>query len=137
MTNQRIENAKSYLLGMNTGDLETALKAFAEDATYYGIQKVDGTIRRKLHGSKDEIRAYIGDWLRTASGGITYQILNAREFGDGVLVEWSDVATGDGEHYSNEGFLVFEFNDQDQIIHARAYQHMGPLGEWSFLEREH
>jgi len=132
----RIENAESYLLGMNTGDLETALAAFAEDATYYGIQKRDGKISRRLHANKNELRAYIGDWLETASGGITYEIVRSREFGDGVFVDWRDHATGDGEHYDNEGVMVFEFNDQDKIIHARAYQHLGPLetGNWSFLE---
>lgn len=131
---RRVDNAESYLLGMNTGDLETALRAFAEDATYYGIQKVDGRISRKLHANKDELRAYIGDWLRTASGGITYQIREAREYGDAVLVLWEDEATGEGEHYKNEGMLLFEFHDDDTIKHARAYQDMGPLAQWSFLE---
>jgi hypothetical protein len=131
----RIENAKSYPLGMNTGDLETALAGFAEDATYYGIEKRDGKIFRKLHANKDEIRAYIGDWLETASGGITYKIRSAKEWGDSVLIEWEDDASGDeGGRYVNEGILLFEFDEQDKIKHARAYQDFGPLLEWPFLE---
>lgn len=131
----RVDNAQSYLLGMNAGDLEAALSAFAEDATYYGIRKDDGTIRRNLYGSKAEIRGYIGNWLKTASGGITYEIRSAREWGDCVLIEWGDSASGTGEHYDNEGILLFEFNDRDQIKHARAYQDFGPLRGWSFLEK--
>lgn len=130
----RIENGKSYLLGMNTGDLETALAAFAEDATYYGIQKVDGRISRKLHANKDEIRTYIGAWLEAASDGITYEVTNAREFGDGVLVEWRDVAHGKDDEYVNEGIMIFEFHDDDSIKHARAYQDLGPLAQWHFLD---
>jgi hypothetical protein len=132
---RRIENAKSYPLGMNTGDVDKALANFAPDATYWGIQRVDGKIQRKLHGSKAEIHAYISNWLRIASGGITYQIKNAKEWGDCVLVEWSDVATGSGLRYENEGILLFEFNEKDEIKHARAYQDFGPLEEWGFLER--
>jgi len=132
----RIENAKSYPLGMNTGDLETAIAAFAENASYYGIQKNDGRISRKLHEGKDAIRAYIGNWLETASGGITYEIINAREYGDAVLIEWRDSASGTGERYENEGILLFEFDDQDRILHARAYQDFEPLQStnWSFLD---
>jgi ketosteroid isomerase-like protein len=129
---RRTENAESYLLGMNTGDLETALKAFAEDATYYGIQKIDGKITRRLHANKDEIRTYIGNWLTTASKGITYKVHSSTELGDGVFVHWADEATGEGEHYENEGMMVFEFHDDDTIKHARAYQHLGPLEQWSF-----
>ncbi len=128
----RIENAKSYLLGMNTGDVNIALKAFADDATYYGVQRVDGQLKRKLHGSKAEIKAYIGHWLELASGGITYEVKSAKEWGDCVLVEWADSATGGGKQYDNEGILLFEFNEKDQIKHARAYQHMGPLVAWGF-----
>jgi ketosteroid isomerase-like protein len=132
---KRIENGKSYLLGMNTGDLETALAAFAEDATYYGIEKVDSRVRRKLHKNKDEIRAYIGAWLEAASGGITYEITKTTEFeGDAVLVEWRDAATGGGDHYVNNGVMVFEFHDDDTIKHARAYQHITPLEDWHFLD---
>jgi ketosteroid isomerase-like protein len=137
MSSRRIENSESYLLGMNTGDLEIALQAFAEDATYYGIQKIDGRISRRLHNGKDEIRAYIGDWLRTASGGVTYKIHGSREFGDGVLVLWEDEAIGDNESYKNEGMMIFEFHDDDTIKHARGYQPMGPLAASSFLKREH
>lgn len=132
---RRIENAKSYPLGMNTGDVDKALANFAEDATYWGIQRVDGKIRRKLYGSKAELHTYISDWLRIASSGITYQIRDAKEWGDCVLLEWSDVASGEGRRYENEGILVFEFNDRDQIVHARAYQDFGPLNEWGFLAR--
>jgi hypothetical protein len=31
--------------------------------------------------------------------------------------------------------MVMEFHDDDTIKHARAYQNMGPLEQWSFLER--
>lgn len=130
----RIDNATSYLLGMNTGDLETALAAFAEDATYYGFQRTNGTYSRKLHASKDELRAYISDWLKTATHGITYEIVSAEQFGNDVVVHWHDYATGEGETYENDGVNIFEFNDQDQIIHSRAYQAMGPLETWSFLD---
>ena len=131
-TARRIENAKSYPLGMNTGRLDVALANFSDDATYYGIQKVNGEIRRKLHGSKKEIEAYIGEWLKLASKGIHYEIRSAREWGDCVLIEWADEASNDGNSYKNEGILVFEFNDQDQIKHARAYQDFGPVKNWGF-----
>jgi ketosteroid isomerase-like protein len=132
----RIENAKSYPLGMNTGDLETALAAFAEDASYYGIEKRDGKIFRKLHTPKSAIREYIGAWLDAASGGITYKVRSAKEWGDCVLVEWEDDATGEGGHYVNEGILLFEFDERDEIVHARAYQDFGPLVEWPFLAED-
>jgi SnoaL-like domain len=134
---RRTENGESYLLGMNTGDLETALKPFSEDATYYGIAKdSDGKISRKLHANKNEIRAYIGEWLRTATHGITYKIDKSEEIGDVVLVYWSDEATGDDETYTNHGVMVYEFNDDDSIKHARAYQPLGPLEKFSFLEQK-
>lgn len=131
----RTENGKSYLLGMNTGDLETALRAFADDATYYGIEKVGGRVHRKLHQGKDEIRTYIGAWLEAASGGITYEITDVTEFqGDAVLVEWRDAATGEEKEYVNNGVMVFEFHEDDTIRHARAYQHITPLEDWHFLD---
>jgi hypothetical protein len=135
MSNEaRIENAKSYPLGMNTGSLEKALAAFADDASYYGIEKRDGQIYRKLHAPKTEIEKYIGAWLEAASDGVTYEIRSAKVWGDCVLIEWADVANGHGDSYQNEGILLFEFNEQDQIKHARAYQAFGPLAQWSFLE---
>ena len=131
---KRIENGKSYLEGQKTGDLETTLAAFAEDANYYGIEEVDGCIRRKLYEGKDAIRAYIGAWLEKATHGIEYEITRAVEFdGDGVIVEWRDVANGDGDQYVNNGAMVFEFHDDDSIKHARAYQHIPPLEAWRFL----
>ncbi|MCW2746643.1 MAG: hypothetical protein JWM48_3193 [Mycobacterium sp.] len=133
-TQTRIENAKSYPLGMNTGKLDAALAAFADDASYYGIEKRDGRIHRKLHTPKSEIEKYIGAWLEAASDGISYEIRNAREWGDCVLIEWADVATGHGDRYQNEGILLFEFDENDRIKHARAYQDFGPLAAWSFLE---
>ena len=131
---RRVENAKSYLLGMNEGSLQAALAAFAPNASYRGIEKVDGAIRRRLYEPKSEIEEYIGAWLDAANGGITYEIRSAREWGDCVLIEWADVASGDSGHYSNEGILLFEFDDEDRIVHARAYQAFGPLAAWGFLE---
>jgi hypothetical protein len=134
---KRIENGKSYLLGQKTGDLETTLAAFAEDASYYGIEMVDGRVRRKLYKDKNEIRAYIGAWLSRAKQGIEYEIVRATEFqGDGVIVEWRDAAKGDddADRYVNNGVMVFEFHDDDSIKHARAYQHVAPLETWRFLD---
>ena len=133
---KRIEVAKSYPLGQSTGDVETTLKGFAENATYYGFRKVGGQLERNLYADKNELRNYIGEWLRVASGGITYEVVEAWEFGDGVFVHWTDSAQGDGETYDNEGMLVFEFDEDDQIKHARAYQHFGPLETYSFLTRK-
>lgn len=129
------DNAKQYLLGMNEGNLEAALSGFAEDATYYGIEKRDGKIYRKLHGSKDEIRTYISNWLATAKRGITYDIKRVTQYGDGLLIEWSDVMEGAGEveTYVNEGILIFEFNEGGFVKHARAYQDFGPLERSPFL----
>jgi ketosteroid isomerase-like protein len=130
---RRIENAKSYPLGMNTGDLETSLAAFADDATYWGQEKVNDEYRRKLWGPKDEIRKYIGAWLDSLKDGITYEIVSAKEVGDGVFIEWRDAGSGEGSAYTNEGILVFEFNDDDQIKQARSYQETGPLHVLDFL----
>lgn len=131
---KRIENGKSYLLGQKTGDLETTLAAFAEDASYYGIEMIDGRVHRKLYKNKDEIRQYIGAWLKAATHGIEYEVTRAVEFeGDAVIVEWRDVAKGDDNSYVNNGAMVFEFHDDDTIKHARAYQHIAPLETWDFL----
>jgi hypothetical protein len=131
------DSAKQYLLGMNEGNLDSALSGFADDATSYGIEKRDGKIYRKLHGSKAEIHTYIDNWLSTAKRGITYDIKRVVQYGDGLLIEWSDVMEGQGdvETYVNEGMLIFEFNEDGLVKHARAYQDFGPLERSPFLEK--
>jgi ketosteroid isomerase-like protein len=132
---QRTENAESFLLGQKTGDIEVVLKAFADDANYWGIEKKDGDVHRKLYEGKDAIRAYIGAWLKTATKGIEYKVDEARELADGVLVYWSDEATGDGEQYHNSGVLVVEFHDDGSIKYVGAYNDSwDALRNWSFLE---
>src|ERR1700722_5600507 len=112
---------------MNTRGLETALAAFTADATYWGVEKRDGKYVRKLRGPKDDIRGYIGAWISSVVGGITYEVLSAEEWGDCVLIKWRDVATDEANPYHNEGIMIFEFNDRDEIVHARSYQDNGVM----------
>jgi hypothetical protein len=127
---KRIENAKSFFIGLSKGNLIAALAAFSDDATYRGAQMVAGKIERRLLGSKAEIATYMGEWLEKASGGITYHIRSAKEWGDCVLIEWSAKATGQAGSYENEGIQIFEFNDQDQINHSRPYSGRAALMKW-------
>lgn len=128
------ENARSYLLGMNAGSLDAAMAGFADDATYFGIEKRGSEYYRRLY-SKAEFRLYIGAWLEKASKGVTYEIRREVQYGDALLIEWADVAKGEAAEYHNEGMLIFEFNEEGLVRHARAYQDFGPLYKWDFLGR--
>ncbi len=128
------DNARQYLNGMTEGVLDSAMAGFSEDATYYGIEKRDGKLFRKLYGPKNGIRAYIGAWLEKATGGISYEIKREVRYGDALLIEWTNVATDEGEEYTNAGMLIFEFDEDGFVKHARAYQDFSPLMKWTFLK---
>jgi ketosteroid isomerase-like protein len=125
------DHAKAFFDGQNAGDLNAALKYFREDASYYGLAIDGGTIHRELHANREAIYAYLSPWAESVQNGVNYSIESHTEYGDALLVHWKNTASADGlSDYSNHGILLFEFDDEGLIQHARSYQDMRPIQEW-------
>jgi hypothetical protein len=127
-----VDNALQYLHGRNEGDLASAMRGFSDDVVYRGIERRGDGIYRRLYQGKSEVQRYIGAWLKTASG-VKYEVLSVKQFGDGVFIHWTDSTTGGGGQYANEGILVFEFNEEGLVNHARPYSAAGPIAHLDFL----
>lgn len=129
-----VEKAKQYLLGMNELDVDLALSGFSETASYMGLSKQDdGKLVRHTYEPKSAIHEYISNWVGGASDKLHYEFRAVMEDGDTVMIEWEDVAQGKGNEYTNQGVLVYEFED-GQIERVRMYCDWGPLMDWHFLE---
>lgn len=131
----RIDRALTYLRGMDRLDLDHATSQWADDVCYYGIEQVDGEIRRKWYKGKDQAVGYIRKWL---SAMVSIQYTTGAILADDktVMVEWFDVARHqDGTQYKNQGVLIYEFNDQDKVREIRMYCDFGELEDFAFTNR--
>ena len=128
-----VENALQYLRGMTEGSLASAMEGFSEDVSYRGIERRDGGIYRRLYHGKPAVERYIGAWLKSAPGGVKYEIRSVQQLGDGVFIHWVDSAKGGEGQYANEGMLVCEFDSEGKVNHARSYSGAAPLKRWNFL----
>lgn len=128
----KIDVALSYLKGMDRLDLDAATSGWAEDMCYYGIEQVDGQIRRKWYKGKAAAVGYIRKWLSVM---VSLQYTTGAIVADDktVMVEWFDTARHkDGTEYKNQGVLIYEFNEQGMVKEIRMYCDFGSLEDFAF-----
>ncbi len=129
-----IDVALSYLKGMDRLDLDAATSGWADEVCYYGIEQLDGQIRRKWYKGKAQAAGYIGKWLSVMED-IKYTTGAIMGDDKTVMVEWFDEARHkDGTKYKNQGVLIYEFNDQKKVKEIRMYCDFGSLEDFAFTK---
>lgn len=126
--------AEKFFTGMSTMDVDGALSGFHDNARYFGVEKVDGIVRRRWYEGTAEIRGYIGNaWIGSVES-VKYDILKVATVGETVLIEWFDEAKFvDGTGYTNQGVSVFDFRN-GRIVEARTYCDTSPMNNPRILK---
>jgi ketosteroid isomerase-like protein len=131
------EAALRFFTGLNAGDVGQALADFADGATYLGIEKVGGELRRKEYRGKPAIHAYLSSFVDLGSAGsLHYDVVAVAADGPHVMVEWTDVArNAAGEEYVNRGVNTWEFGDAGQVLKAKSFPDWAPLKGFGYTGR--
>ena len=129
--------AVQWFTGMNAHDVDAALRGFAADARYFGVEWREGRMIRKLYEGKDAVRAYLGAFLDSLES-LEYTVERVGVDGEtSVLVEWTDRGLSkSGGVYENRGVLVFDLDERGAVREARSYFDFEPVTTQQFVEDE-